>query len=341
MMATELKCAVAGAGFFAQFHADGWRRTAGVRMAAVADPDEGRKNSFADQWSIPQVYASVEEMLDHEKPDFLDIVTRPESHLSLTELAASRGIPVICQKPMAPAMEDCQRMVDVCRRAGVRLVIHENWRWQPWYREIHRLAEAGRIGRIFHAAVRMRTGDGRGRAPYAVQPYFREMPRLLIYETLVHFLDTLRFLVGEIEAVSCVTERINRAIQGEDYALIRLRFRTGVQGVIDANRISGETPPPVAFAELHLEGTRAAVRLSPDGRLWLAKYPAAEAEHMFDSPDRGYKGDSVRAMQQHFVECLQSGEEAESEGSKYLKTVAAVEACYRSAAAGGREEQAA
>ena len=115
-------------------------------------------------------------------------------------------------------------MVESCASRGVRLLIHENWRWQPWYREAKRLISEERLGRVFHLGFRMRTGDGRGPAPYTHQPYFRQMPRLLLYETGVHFLDTFRFLGGEMESVFCQTDRINPAIQGEDCALLFVSF---------------------------------------------------------------------------------------------------------------------
>ncbi len=337
-MTEQLRGAMVGAGFFAQFHAEAWKRIPAVNIAAIADADGERAARFADRWGIPAAYASAGEMLERAQPDFVDIVTRPDSHLPLTRLAAQNGVDIICQKPMADSLEQCLEMVKVSAEAGVRLVIHENWRWQPWYREVKRLAGEGRFGRIYHLAFRMRTGDGRGSEIYTAQPYFRDMPRFLLHETIVHFLDTFRFLAGEIETVCCTTQRVNPAIRGEDYAIVQLRFASGACGIIDANRISGPGPAPPALGEFWLEGERAAVRMSPDGSLWLRDYGQEEVAHVFEKPDSGYKGDSIKAMQEHFIACLQSGAPAESEGRLYLRTVAVVEACYRSAATGQTEK---
>ena len=328
--------ALAGAGFFARFHAEAWLRAAGARIAAVADPDLDKARAFAREFRIPKVYADTAGMLMAEKPDFLDIVTGPETHRQLKEMAAARGVHVICQKPMAPAWDDCLAMTARCEAAGVRLLIHENWRWQPWYREAKRLVAQGVLGRVFHVGSRMRTGDGRGSEPYAVQPYFRRMPRLLIYETLVHFLDTFRFLAGEFDSLSCRTARVNPVIAGEDCALIEIDFASGAQGLIDANRISGPAPPPPAFGELRIEGDAGMLRMLPDGALLLTAYGAEEREHAFERPAAGYKGDSVHAFQQHAVDCLRTGAPCESEARGYLRTVAAVFACYRSAEEGRR-----
>lgn len=332
MNRNELKGVIIGAGFFAQFQAEAWRRVPGVTLAAVVDPQRERAQQFAAQWGIPNVYADAATMLAAERPDFVDIITRPDMHLELTRLAAQSGVHVICQKPMAPTWEECLQMIEVCQQAGVRLLMHENWRWQPWYREVKRLLEQERLGRLFHLGFHMRLGDGRGADAYAAQPYFREMPQLLIYETAVHFLDTFRSLAGEIETIFCTTQRINPAIRGEDYALIYATFVSGAQGLIDANRIAGGVPSPVAFGTLTAEGERASLRMTPDGALFITDYGAAEQPHEYCKPEIGYKGDSVKAAQEHYANCLLTGQPCESEGEAYLPTVKAVQACYESAA---------
>ena len=334
MNGNTLKGALLGAGFFAGFQAEGWQRLPGVEITALADLQMERAREFAARFGIPRVYASAEELLRHERLDFVDIVTRPDSHLPLVELAAAHGTPIICQKPMAPTWEECLRMVELCQSAGVRLLIHENWRWQIWYREVKKLIEADVFGRIFHLGFCMRSGDGRGAEPYTVQPYFRTMPRLLIYETLVHFLDTFRFLAGEIATVFCQARRVNPLIAGEDYAVIQLGLTSGAHGLIDANRLAGAVPPEVAFGVFTLEGERAALRMTPQGELFITEYGHPEYRHEYEIPPQGYKGDSVFAAQQHYAACLRDGLPCETEGEEYLKTVQAMFACYESAATG-------
>jgi predicted dehydrogenase len=329
-----LKGVMLGAGFFAQFQAEAWNRIDTADIVAIADPLPGRAEAFAREHRIPRWYTDPAAMLGTEHADFADIVTRPESHRELTELASRHCRAVICQKPMAPSYDECEGMVRHCADRGVRLLIHENWRWQPWYREAHRLLTAGSLGRVFHLSFVMRTGDGRGPQPYQPQPYFREMERLLIYETAVHFLDTFRFLGGEFTSVYSRTNRVNAAIRGEDYALIQVAFSSGAAGLIDANRISGAYPPPIAFGEFRIEGECAMLRIAPDGALYCTAYGQPEKLHRPASQASGYKGDSVKALQEHFAQCLLSGDQAESEAGQYLKTVQAVDACYRSAQTG-------
>ncbi|MBW3624121.1 MAG: Gfo/Idh/MocA family oxidoreductase [Armatimonadetes bacterium] len=334
MNRSELKGALVGAGYFAQFQAEAWNRIPGIRIEAVVDQDPDRAREFSERYGIPRTYTELEAMLREEKPDVVDIVTRPETHRELTEQAASHGAHVICQKPMAPTWDDSVAMVEACERAGVRLLMHENWRWQPWYREMKRVIESGALGEVFHIGCRRRTGDGRGSEPYPVQPYFREMEKFLLYETVVHFLDTFRFLGGEIDHLFCQTDRINPVIRAEDYVLLQLRFRSGAHGLIDNNRISGPVEPTPTMGVVWIEGEKGALRLSEDGRLWITEYGGEERPHPYEWSDRGYRGDSVKAAQAHYAECLLTGRPCETEGRAYLKTIAAVFAGYRSAETG-------
>jgi predicted dehydrogenase len=229
---------------------------------------------------------------------------------------------------MAPSMAECVAMCEACERAGVRLLIHENWRWQPWYRELKRLLDQDFVGQPFQYSFFWRTGDGRGPEAYPNQPYFRQMPRLMIYESLVHILDTFRYLGGEMQIQSCQTARLNPSIVGEDYAVIVSRFDSDAVGLIDANRFTGPVPAPVAMGTCLVEGTAGMVRVTPHGELFLTPVGAKEERLSFQPSNEGYKGDSVYATQAHLLEGLRSGAETESEGRNYLRTVALVEACY-------------
>ena len=328
-----MKGALIGAGYFAQFQAEAWKRLEQDRppflSLAVADPAPGKAKTFAAKHGIPRAYESVEAMLDSENPDFVDIATRPETHLSLTQLAANRGIHVICQKPMAPTMNECVAMCEACERAGVRLLIHENWRWQPWYREAKRIIDAGTLGSLRNLSFDWRTGDGNGPEPYPTQPYFLQMPRLLIYETLVHILDTFRFLAGELRVTECETRRVNPIIVGEDWAEIRVAFDDGASGFIHGDRLSGPVPAPVAMGSMIIEGELARMRIASDGYMFLSKGIGVEEKLPFIPPTTGYKGDSVLATQRHLLDSLGTGRPSESDGRDYLKTVALVWDCYR------------
>jgi len=313
--------ALVGCGYFGQIQLEAWRRMSDVDIVAACDLDFCKAKS-----SAPKAYTSIEELIRNEHLDFVDIATRPNTHLALIHEAVAHNLPAICQKPMAPTIEDAIQMANLVQRTGARAMIHENWRWQPWYREAKTRIDRGEIGQPITYNFRHRQRDGLGPEPYKNQPYFREMPRLLIYETLVHYIDTARFLFGDIEGVSARTRQHNPAVQAEDGAVILLDHELGVTGVINGNRYLNPELPGPAMGESWLEGDENWLRIAANGDLYLG------TELVWQCPtNEGYKGDSVRATQAHFIDCLVSGKPFETGVVEYLPTFAAVEAAYRSA----------
>jgi predicted dehydrogenase len=211
----------------------------------------------------------------------------------------------------------------------VPVVVHENWRWQPWFREAHRLIQSGAIGAPLCYEFRMRQRDGIGPQAYPNQPYFREMPRLLIHETLVHPIDTARYFFGDVRSVHARMRRLNPGIAGEDRALLTLSHESLVDGVVDGHRFLDPDPPGPAMGETVVEGEAGVLHINAPGEITINRRTVYAPGAL-----PGYKGDSVRAMQLHFIDCLQSGTQAESSVIAYWNTFAAVEAAYESATSG-------
>ena len=325
-MSGTLKGAIIGCGFFAERHLEAWGRIPEAEIVAAADPRLDRARKFADR-----AYGTAEEMLDRERLDFVDIVTRAETHLPLVRLTVERGIPVICQKPMAPDWNTALEIVRVAETAGVRVMIHENWRWQAWYRVAKSMIAHGDIGAPIGYGFRTRTRDGLGDEPYPKQPYFRGLQRFLIDEVLVHHMDTARFLFGEIESVYAQTSRRNLAMAGEDQGILVLAHSGAVHGWIDGHRFLDPNPDGPAMGDAFFEGELGTISVSGTGDVYRDQILAWKADAV-----AGYRGDSVHATQLHFVRSVKSSALFETGAREYLGTFAAVEAAYRSAAEGRR-----
>lgn len=332
---TKLTGVCVGAGYFSQFHYDGWSRIPSVSITAVCDQDRGRAEAAARRWNIPSVYIDYRAMLESERPDFVDIITPPATHSFLCREAFARRTAVICQKPLAPDIAEAEAIVQAAEEAQVPFMVHENFRFQPWHREIKKLMKEQVIGDRLHSlTLRCRMGDGWGEDAYLNrQPYFREMPRLLVYETGVHFIDVFRYLAGEIEEVYARLRTLNPVIRGEDEALILFRFANGASGLCDANRYneSNYSNPRYTFGEFWVEGNEGSLRLYPDGKLTVQRLGQPEEVHPYAHEDRGFAGDSCYTTQQHFVDGLINQRSFETRGEEYLKTLRVQEAVYRSA----------
>lgn len=326
-----------GAGYFSAYQYEAWNRLPEVAVTALASRDRARGEARAAEFGIARWYGDWREMLEVERPDFVDLITPPETHREMCAYAAERGIHIICQKPLAPNLEEAQAIVAHARAAGVRFMVHENWRWQPWYREIKRLLATGALGEPLSLYFRMRTGDGWGPHAYlARQPFFREYPRLLVYETGVHFLDTFRYLLGEPETITARLRRLNPIIRGEDCGILLLTFAGGVTAIWDASRYheSEASDPRYTFGELRLDTTAGHLVLDSDGIMRIKPLGEPMRAHEYPHSHLGFGGDCVYALQRHFVACMLSDTPFESSGEDYLRTARLVEAAYESAARG-------
>ena len=178
-------------------------------------------------------------------------------------------------------------------------------------------------------------GDGWGEDAYIPrQPYFREYPRLLVYENGVHFIDTYRYLAGEIREVYAVLKKLNPVIAGEDYAAIIFNFENGVTGIWDANRYNecNFKNPRYTFGEMLVDANAGSIRLYLDGRLTIQPLGEKERAHDYHHEDRAFSGDCCYTTQRHFIDRMLDGKPFETNGHEYLKTLAVQEAVYESAA---------
>jgi predicted dehydrogenase len=206
----------------------------------------------------------------------------------------------------------------------------------PWYREARRLIDAGRLGTLHAVAFRLRPGDGQGSRAYLDrQPYFQQMPRLLVFETAIHWIDTFRYLIGEVNSVYAQLRRINPVIAGEDAGYIVFEFDGGATGLFDGNRLNDHvaTNPRRTMGEMWLEGEAGVLRLDGEARLWWKPHQRDESEHLYDrGPDDTFGGGACEALQRHVVDFLRDGTPVENAARDYLANLRVQEAVYRSAA---------
>jgi D-apiose dehydrogenase len=341
-----MRGALIGCGFFAQNHLSAWRemRADGVELMAVCDADLSRALAAVDTFGIARSYRDVAEMLDKEPLDFVDIATQMASHGELVAQAAARGIAVIVQKPLAPDWTSCVSIVETAARAGIRLAIHENFRYQTPMLELARLLRDGAIGKPTWARIAFRTGFD----VYRTQPYFHKEKRLAILDVGIHVLDMARVLMGEVVHVSCETQIRNPANQGEDTATLLLRHESGAVSVVECTyeAMLGDDPFPQTM--IAIEGDAGSITLQRNYRIALtqgARGALRSRQQIARPPERSWTvepwrvvQESVLSTQQAILRAWRGGHEAETSGRDNLKTFALVEAAYAAANEGRRIE---
>lgn len=329
----SIRVACVGAGYFSQFHYGSWARMEDATLVGACDKDLAR----AEATGLP-AFDDLETMLVETAPDLLDIILPPPAHAASIRAALAAGIRwIICQKPFCMDRAEATDIVAEAEAAGATLIVHENFRFQPWYRAIKAELEAGRIGEALNATFRLRPGDGQGpRAYLDRQPYFQEMPRFLVHETAVHWIDTFRYLFGPARAVYADLRRINPAIAGEDAG--HILFDHGpVQALFDGNRHLDHVADNLrrTMGEARIEGTEGVLDLYGDGRVTRRAFGAADTVTVLP-PDtwEGFGGDCVHALQAHVIAAMRTGATPENTARDYLDVIRVKDAIYLSADTG-------
>jgi D-apiose dehydrogenase len=335
---TETPIAMVGAGYFAQFQLEGWR-DAGAPVVALCDLDAARAHALALRHGGLRCFTAAADMLDAMQPTLVDVVLPPQAQAAVVRAALERRIPTICQKPFGADLAEAEAMTAFAEAQATPLVVHENFRFAPWFRECRRLIDAGHFGRLHGISFRLRPGDGQGASAYLDrQPYFQTMPQLLVRETAVHFIDTFRFLMGEVRAVTARLRRLNPAIAGEDAGLVIFEFDDERSGLFDGNRMNDHTAanPRLTMGEMWLEGERGVLRLDGDARLWWKPHHGAEIEHFYPRGGSGAFGGACTALQAHVLAHLREGSPLQNGARDYLTNLHVQAAVYRAHATGTR-----
>ncbi|GLQ55400.1 Gfo/Idh/MocA family protein [Devosia nitrariae] len=338
-MTGRLRLATLGAGYFSQFHYRAWARLP-VDLVAICDLDPQRARSQLELFPDATVYEQVETMLDAERPDVLDIIGPPATHLSTIRAAALRGVNVICQKPFCGDYAAAGQAVALAKAAGTTLIVHENFRFQPWYGVAKETLASASLGEVYGATFRLRPGDGQGAHAYLDrQPYFRTMPRFMIHETGVHYVDVFRYLIGEITAVTARLRRINPAIAGEDAGIVIFEIEGNRNAVLDGNRLSDHPADNRrrTLGEMMVETEGGVLSITGDGTVLLRRHGENVLSPIpFAWQDIDFGGDCVYRTQAAALAALTGDGAVVNSGADYLTNLRIEEAIYASHREGRR-----
>jgi predicted dehydrogenase len=332
----ELRFAILGTGFWSQVQLAAWRELDGARCVALYNRTRSKAEALAERCGVPAVYDDAEELLRTERLDFVDIITGVEPHAGLTRLAARAGVDVICQKPMAPDLQTAEGMVSACREAGVRLLIHENWRWQTPIRRFKALLGSAGTGRTFRARI-----DYCNSFPvFENQPSLRDVDQFILMDMGTHILDVARFLCGEAERVYCETRRMHHDIRGEDVATVVITMRSGATVVCTMSYASLLEREAFPQTSILVECERGSLELAAG--YWIRSTTVAGTlsrrcpPPRYDWADPAYDvvQSSIVPCQQNLLAALRGEGVAETTGEDNVQTLRLVFAAYESARTG-------
>jgi len=223
----KLRGVLLGAGNIAlRGHAPQWAGPLKDRVEIVAVADLSKTNREAAQAVFPaaRLFESADEALNAETPDFVDICTPPFTHRELIEKAASRGIHIVCEKPLAPSLPEAEDIARMIRAAKVVFQPCHQYNYSPPWQVVRNLAP--RLGAIHFAEYTVRRmAANEGNAHWA--PEWRTKRDLagggILVDHGAHILYQLRSVMGEPQSVNATIRTLLHHGYGvEDTALLTL-----------------------------------------------------------------------------------------------------------------------
>ncbi|MGW8813030.1 Gfo/Idh/MocA family protein [Gordonia terrae] len=345
----HLRGALIGCGYISPRHIRAWSNTTNAQLIAVCDTDIDKASAAAESARVRHAFTSVDDLLDSlgDDLDFVDVCVPPEYHLEVVEKAGSRGVHVLCQKPLATTVEDSLRIAEIVADTGIVFAINEMWKWIPAYEHVWNMLRSGVVGDIEfvkftgHSNLLLpRRGEDRFDAipdrpsaanRDALMPRFSQMEQLIVLEYGVHVLDMLREWFGEPAELRASLGRSNPGLVGDDSAFIELKYDFDAEVLLDWSVPGPETPDNIDGESLIIRGSGGL--LTVYAGKWVEWHPGDGPVERFPFPADTRDSGFARSHQD-FASAVIGRTEPASTVTGNLATQGLVMSSYASADAG-------
>jgi predicted dehydrogenase len=319
-------------GIVQQGHLPAYRQ-AGLRVVAVHDTDTDRARAVAREFDIPIVSDSVETLVETAGVDIVDIAVPPWVQPGIVALATSAGRHVLCQKPFSLEMGQARRMVEAAESSGVLLAVNQQMRWIAGMAASKDLIAQGAIGRPTAAQLQVS-----GAGEWEPWPWLAASPRLDVMYHSIHYLDSVRSVLGEPEWITSIHGRSpeQSPVEGETLTTTVLEYPSGLQALITMNHADFHGTPMNVFRFLGtdgaLDGTVADEYDAVPGRADTLTLRRSGSSPVAYDLDTRWLPDAFLGPMSDLMDAIATGRTPQTSGRDNLRTLALVFGSYLSAA---------
>ena len=229
--AMPLRIAITGLGLVGLRHAKAISQVGGVTLCAVADPSaESRNKAAADD--VPH-FETIEQLIESSRPDGIILATPTTLHAAQARLCVDAGIPVLIEKPLAENLAEGEALVKHAEAANVAVMVGHHRRFNPIIQKAHAMIGEGRIGEVksVHATCWFYKPD----SYFDIAPWRKGEGAGPVSVNLVHDIDLIRHLCGEIIQVQAQANPSSRGYDNEDVAAALITFTNGAIGTVSVS----------------------------------------------------------------------------------------------------------
>jgi predicted dehydrogenase len=231
----------------------------GVALVGGADPDAARRASATRRWALA-TFENAAELLRSAHPDVVIVCTPPGTHLEVGLQALQHGAHLLCEKPIAPSVEDAEQLLAAARAAGRRVAMNHEFREMPAFRAARDAIRADGSGLVFAQAWQLMNLP-----PWAEPGWRGQLMKGVLYEAGIHLVDYLMALYGEApRAVSATMSTCGvRDDDTDAVAIVTLEFASGALAQVLQHRLC---PGETQYFEVRADTRSASYRVSYGGR---------------------------------------------------------------------------
>lgn len=309
-----------------------------MELIAVCDSDMNVLKAHEEKHKVPG-YLRLEEMLLNEELDLVALCTPSGLHPDQASLAASHGVHVMTEKPMATRWEDGKRMVQACDMSGVRLFVVKQNRRNATLQLLKRAVANKRFGRIYMVTINVFWTRPQS---YYDQDSWRgtwEFDGGAFMNQASHYVDLLDWLIGPVESIQAYTGTLARHIEVEDTGVAAIRWRSGAIGSMNVTML---TYPKNLEGSITIIGEKGTVRVGGVAVNEIQHWEFAEPDEDDDKvKEASYQTTSVYGFghplyYDNVIRVLRGEADAETDGREGLRSLEVLIALYRSARDGRR-----
>lgn len=232
-----LKIGVAGCGRISKNHFQAIQESKGFELVAVCDTIKSRTEACSKEYNVP-AFTDLKKMLKEVKMDIISICTPSGLHPEHGILAASHGIHVLTEKPMATRLAEADKLIQACDQYGVRLFVVKQNRLNTTMQLLKKAIDKGRFGKIYQASVNVFWTRPQEYYDMAKWRGTWEFDGGAFMNQASHYVDALEWLIGEPESVMAMTATMARKIETEDMGAAIVKFRNGVVATINVSMLT-------------------------------------------------------------------------------------------------------
>ena len=341
-----VRLAIIGTGGMANSHAKNFKEIPGCKLVAAVDVSRERVEKFSTAHGIPNIFNSVDELLDWNQFDAVTIVTPDAFHAAQSIQCLKAGKHVLCEKPLAINHADALKMVAAAKKAGVINMVNLSYRNWSAIQAVAKVIAAGKIGEIRHVEASYLQswlpskvwGDWHTTPAWLWRLSTKHGSRGVLGDVGVHIIDFATFPAGPIKTIYGKLKAFAKApgnrvgeyvLDANDSAVMTVEFANGALGTIHTTRWSGGHANRLF---LKISGTKGSIEI--DSERSTTSYKLCAGPDLDKAQWTTVEAKPTPSNYARFIKSIRTGQQDQPDFSRGAEVQKVLDACIASDAKG-------